>query len=487
VALLLTARDAHAKPDMPRLLIRNIDWVVTVDRDRRLIADGAIAIVDDRIEAVGKSSEIESRFSADEVIDGRSRIAFPGFVDCTVATVQQLGRGLGDRCDAPVYRLERTLSYESALTSEDALCASRASQLEMMRAGTTTFVDSGSRFPAEVAAAAAASGLRALVPRACADVFDTFLGSFPDTAARESLGETIEQARRAIESVRQVGSGRVRPAVALPWLAACSDELLRAVAVLAREANVAAVASAGMSRDDAVASRREHGCTEIARLHAAGLVGPNTIISHASFASPRDMAVLAERCANVVCCPSMSHRLGTGALEFGRYPELLEFGANVTLGSGSPMASNFSDIVRQIFLYCGGNKSLRLDATIASPESALEMATIRGAATLGLAHDIGSLEAGKKADIAMFRAVATDWIPLINPLANLTFSTRGGADTVIVDGKVLLAGGHVRAFDEGRILQECQTRAEAIAARSGLARFGRPMWTILAASPKQIR
>jgi 5-methylthioadenosine/S-adenosylhomocysteine deaminase len=142
------------------------------------------------------------------------------------------------------------------------------------------------------------------------------------------------------------------------------------------------------------------------------------------------------------------------------------------------MASNFSDIVRQIFLYCGSNKSLRLDATIASPESAVEMATIRGAAAMGLEREIGSLEAGKKADIAMFHTVASDWIPLINPLANLAFSTRGGADTVIVDGKVLLAGGTLRVLDQDRILRESQQRAEAIAERSGLERFGRPAWSI---------
>jgi 5-methylthioadenosine/S-adenosylhomocysteine deaminase len=415
-------------------------------------------------------------------IDGRHKLAFPGFVDATVSTVQYLGRGLGDACDAPVYRLERALVYEGALTREDALCAARACQLEMIRSGTTAFVDSGSRFPVEVATAAAESGLRALAARSCADVFDTFLGPFPEPVAHETADEAIAHTRRAIEDIRALGNDRVRPAIALPWLAACSDELCNAAAALMRDLDVRLVAGAGLSRDDAVAARREHRKTEIARLHDSGLIGSGTIISHASWASPRDMAVLSEARANIVCCPSMSHRLGTGALEFGRYPELLEFGVNVALGSGSPMASNFSDIVRQIFLYCGSNKSLRLDATIASPESALEMATIRGAAALGLAREIGSLEAGKKADIVMFKAVATDWVPLINPLANLTFSTRGGADTVIVDGKTLLSDGKMRALDEDHILRQAQESAQAIAERSGLARFGRPAWTVLPAA-----
>ena len=135
----------------------------------------------------------------------------------------------------------------------------------------------------------------------------------------------------------------------------------------------------------------------------------------------------------------MSHRLGTGSLEFGRYPELLAFGVNVTLGSGSAMASNYIDVARQLYLFAGGAKTYRLDATSVPPETALEMATIRGAAAIGLEREIGSLEAGKKADITMFRMLAADWAPVINPVANLVFSSRGGAHTVLVDGNVLLA------------------------------------------------
>src|SRR5271165_6134034 len=114
------------------------------------------------------------------------------------------------------------------------------------------------------------------------------------------------------------------------------------------------IAGAGCSRDDAVGSRLQYGRTEIERLRDAGLLGAATIVSHAGWTSPTDMVALRDSASNVACCPSMSHRLGTGSLEFGRYPELLAFGVNVTLGSGSPMASNYVDIARQLFLFSGG-------------------------------------------------------------------------------------------------------------------------------------
>jgi 5-methylthioadenosine/S-adenosylhomocysteine deaminase len=228
-----------------------------------------------------------------------------------------------------------------------------------------------------------------------------------------------------------------------------------------------------------VGSRLQYGRTETERLRDAGLMGPSTIVSHAGWTSPTDMVALRDTRSNVACCPSMSHRLGTGSLEFGRYPELLAFGVNVTLGSGSPMASNYVDIARQLYLFSGGNKSFRVDATVTPPETALEMATIHGARAIGLDKEIGSLEVGKKADIAMFRVHASDWVPLINPIANLVFSSRGGAHTVIVDGEVLLAAGQAKRLGAVSVLAECQQRAEALMTRSGLATYCAPQWPVV--------
>ena len=426
-----------------------------------MIADGAIAISGDRIEAVEKSSTLENAFAADEIMNGRGLIAIPGLIDTNVATVQQLGRGAADLCDIPKFVLERVFAYEAVLSPDDARAATCACQLEMIRSGTTCFADTGSRFPEIVADAAVETGLRAMVPRACYDEYDTFMGSFPAAFARESTEETCRHAVSAIAAVRDVCCDRIQAAVALPWLAAASDALCNEMAKIAQAENVRVIVAAGRSRDDAVASRRQYSCTEVDRLLNAGLLSPTSIIAHAGWTSPDDLAAIKNNDANVACCPSTSHRLGTGSLEFGRYPELLAFGVNVTLGSGSAMASNYIDVARQLYLFAGGSKSYRLDATIVPPEAALEMATIRAAAALGLAKEIGSLEAGKKADITLFNMVSADWAPVINPIANFVFSSRGGAHTVIVDGRDLMAAGRVCSLDEELILQESQLRAEA--------------------------
>src|ERR1700730_17144348 len=143
---------------MMRRLIKHIDWVVTLDAERRMIANGAIAIADSRIELIGKSDEVENRFQADETIDGRTLIAIPGLIDTSVATVAQLGRGVADFCDIPKFMLERILPYEAAPSADDAAIATRACQLEMIRSGTTCFVDAGSRYPEVVAGVASETG-----------------------------------------------------------------------------------------------------------------------------------------------------------------------------------------------------------------------------------------------------------------------------------------------------------------------------------------
>jgi 5-methylthioadenosine/S-adenosylhomocysteine deaminase len=464
---------------LKKRLIRNIDWIITVDAQRRMLTDGAIAIAGDRIDAVDKSATLQSRFEADEVIDGRGLIAIPGLIDTYVATLQQLGRGGADSCDLPKFMLERTLPYEAAMTADDAVLAARMCQLEMIHSGITCFADSGSRFPLTIAAIAAESGLRALLPLACYDVYDTFMGSFPKQWEQESITRVIDCAAETVDDIVSKRNPRIRPAISLPWLAAASDDLLRQVAALTRAKGVPAIAGAARSRDDAVASRRQHSRTEIARLDNAGLLRSGTVVGHAGWTSPVDLVKIKESGSSVACCPSSSQRLGTGALELGRYPELLAFGVNVTLGSGSAMASNYIDIARQLYLFSGGGKSYRLDATVIPPEVVLEMATVRAAQALGLTSDIGSLKPGMKADIAMFNLVSADWAPVINPIANLVFSSRGGAHTVIIDGEIVMSGGVVHTLDEERTLREGQYRATLLSERSGLARFCKPQWCIV--------
>src|SRR6202047_4992604 len=162
---------------MPRLVITNIDYLVTVDPSRRIIRNGALVMQNDRIVGVGKSDEFPSN-PDDDVIDGRGKLALPGVFDTHVHNSQQLGRSCGDEAYSGPERLFRRLwPVEAHMDKGDALCAARLAQLEMIRAGTTCFADPGSYFSAETAKAVKESGMRGLIARTVVDVGQSKVGN----------------------------------------------------------------------------------------------------------------------------------------------------------------------------------------------------------------------------------------------------------------------------------------------------------------------
>jgi 5-methylthioadenosine/S-adenosylhomocysteine deaminase len=197
------------------------------------------------------------------------------------------------------------------------------------------------------------------------------------------------------------------------------------------------------------------------------------------WASPKEIRLCVQHDLKISCTPSTGYRLGLGSIEFGRFPEMLEFGVTVALGSDSAMSSNYLDLVREMYLVSGGCKAQRLDPTVLPPETALEMATLNGAKAMMWDSEIGSLEAGKKADVAIFDMRSPEWQPVLNPIANLVYAARGGADTVICDGRILMRDKVVLSIDETQALAEAKQRGARIAERAGLRDRIRPLWPIV--------
>ncbi|MBI3077125.1 MAG: amidohydrolase [Deltaproteobacteria bacterium] len=464
---------------MGTLLIKDADWIVTMDPERRIIRDGAVAIQDDRIVQVAKTSLVEQGFKAETTISARGKLVLPGLVDTHVHNTQHLGRGLADDCDMAKHLLQRLYGYEKALTPEDAYWAALSCQLELIRAGTTCFVDPGSYYPGETARALGQSGMRGVIARTAFDIHETPIGPLP-TAFRETTDAAIERAEEVVTQLNGAHDARAKGWFSLRILSGCSDALCQRITQLADRHRVGVVMHASESRDETVASRIKYGMGDVERMAALGALGPNMLLIHMGWASPREILLAKEHDLKISCSPSTGYRLAMGSMEFGRFPEMLELGITVALGSDGAMSSNFVDIVRQMFLAAGGSKAARLDPTIMPPERVLEMATLNGAKAALWEHDIGSLEPGKKADLAIFETRRPEWRPLLNPIANLVYCAHGGsADTVIIDGKVVMEAGVVKTMDEMATLDECQRRGEAIAARSGLGDLIRPRWPVV--------
>lgn len=466
-----------AEPD--RILIENADWIVTMDPDRRIIRDGAIAIEKDRIVDIGLHRDVASKFKADKTIDARGKFVIPGLIDTHVHVTQQLGRGLADGCDIAIHLLERLYGYESELLHEDAYWAAICAQLEMIRSGTTCFLDPGSYFPEQTAKAIGVSGMRGVVARTAVDIHKTAIGELPQKMFRETRQDAVAKSEEVVKKLHGIHDGRVRAWFSLRLPVACSNELIKEIKALADKYDTGLITHCNESRDEAVASRVTYGMQDVERLHSLDALRSKMVLIHMGWANPKEIMLCKEYDAKISCAPACGHRLAFGSTQFGRFAEMLEMGITVSLSSDAAMSGNFLDIQRQMNLISLGTKTQRLDPSQMPPETVLEMGTIHGAKAALWDDEIGTLEKGKKADIAIFDTRKPDWRPVLNPIANFIYASRGGADTVLCNGRVLMESGQVLSIDETAALKEAQTRGERIATASNLWKKVEPKWPIV--------
>jgi len=188
--------------------------------------------------------------------------------------------------------------------------------------------------------------------------------------------------------------------------------------------------------------------------------------------------VMAARHVSVAHCPTTALKVSYGVTQIGKFPEMVQRGINVSIGTDGNNASNYHDMMRATYLVAGLFKDARTDPQMFPAEKAYEMATLGGARTMLLQDQIGSLEVGKRADIVLHDTDRPEWRPLLNVINQLVWSADGrGVHTVLVDGRVVVEDYRCTTVDEDRLWADAQQRGEAITARSGLpdkAKF--PTW-----------
>jgi cytosine/adenosine deaminase-related metal-dependent hydrolase len=183
-----------------------------------------------------------------------------------------------------------------------------------------------------------------------------------------------------------------------------------------------------------------------------------------------DIALLARRGVKVSHCPTAGLKHTKGLAAHGRFVEMLDAGVCVSLGGDSGNGSNHFDMLRLMYLVATLYKDARLDVAVMPPERALEMATIRGAEALGLDGTIGSIEAGKRADLVLYDLDTPEWRPLLNPVNNLVYAATGASvRTVLIDGRVVLDEGHLTTLNERVVFERAEALARQQIARAGLA------------------
>ena len=217
-------------------------------------------------------------------------------------------------------------------------------------------------------------------------------------------------------------------------------------------------------------SLREHGMRPVEYLDSLGILGENVLLSHVIGVDDAEMDVMARTGATTVMCPSQTLKQATGITKIGKLPELLERGISVGLGTDAPNNSNLMETMRAMYLVAVIYKDGRQDMSMIPPETALELATIGGAAAFGMADELGSIEVGKKADMVLFDTRRPEWRTLFNPVNNLVYNADGrSVHTVLVDGRVVIENYKPTFVDEWDLIQRLQSIGEKVLAKTGVS------------------
>lgn len=453
-------------PQKADLVVRN-GYVLTMDPQRRVIPGGSVAIRGRTIVGVAPDADIAQDFVAQRTIDASGAPVHPGLVECHMHASFQTYRGvIPDHIpeDEVFDAIERV--FYNCVTDEEEFLAVALACLEMIRNGTTCFLEAGTILTPDAGAQAAELvGIRAVLgdpfiwdnPTGLAQGNET-----PDDGPMRVKGAIHRAPRDREEALAVLGQELRRNAdpdalvtghVALLGLGTATEELLLEAKRLADAAGVVLNMHHAYSPADTAADRERYGRDPLLHLAEVGVLGRNVTLGHCNYVTDDEARVLIDRGASIAWAPAASMMWGHGGTIHGRHAELWRRGANIALGSDSANWSNDFDLFRQANLAILTARESHEDRTYLLAEDGLEMATIAGARACGLEDRIGSLEVGKRADIVIHTLKRPELLPLTDLVRNLMYSARSkSVDTVIVDGTVILAGGQFECIDEVDIL-----------------------------------
>ncbi len=438
--------------------------VITVDEQRRILRDGAIAIDGGRILAVGPTPEVTREYTGRQTLDARGKTVTPGLVDAHVHLSHQLHRSILPDTRPEEAEHDHWLPYWLNLTQADARLSALLASAEMALNGTTLFCDMSGRYTGELQAEAVeAVGLRGTVSEICWDV-----PPHPEVA----IGGTdacLERLASLIDRLPFREAGSTWAAVTLSGMGKATDDLVVGASAIAREHGLPLhMHQSFADADTAEFAKRCDGLTTVAHLERLGVTGPDLTLVHMIRTDPQEVPILAATGTNVVHCPGASGRWGLGSSRTGQVPEMLAAGVNVALGCDSANYSDALDITQQMYLAATMHREARGGTPHVSAEQAVEMATINGATALGVGHLAGSLAVGRWADLVIHDGSRPEWRPGFDPVTTFVYSARSrGIETVVVGGKVIVADGRLTTIDIDALLSEAQGAAEGLLDRMG--------------------
>lgn len=428
------------KAKEPASLILTGKYLVTMDGSMTVIEDGGIAIAGDTIRETGKARDILDKYKGSEILVEEHGLIMPGLINVHTHAAMSCFRGLADDLPLMQWLQDYIFPVEATLTPELVYHSTLLSICEMIKSGTTSFCDMY-LFAADVARAAEISGMRAWVGEVLYD--------FPSP----NYGD-LDNGFVYVEKLFQhyTGHSLITPTVDPHAVYTCSPGLLSRLGEVADQKNALYVIHLAENREEVDTCLERYGRTPVMHLEKLGLLNDRVVADHCVMLTDEEIDLMAERGVKIAHCPESNMKLASGIAPVDR---MLAAGVTVGLGTDGSASNNDVDMFGEMDTAAKIHKVNRLDPTVIDAATAVRMATTRGADVLGAGGYLGSLEAGKKADLILIDLDKPHLTPIYNPLSHLVYAVRG-ADVkhTVINGRVVMRGRELTTLDEQSILEK---------------------------------
>jgi 5-methylthioadenosine/S-adenosylhomocysteine deaminase len=436
-----------AQPARRRVsLIVSGGTVITQNAAHRVFAPGALAIDGTDIVDVDTPAAIASKYQAAETVDARDQLVLPGLINTHTHAPMVMYRGLADDLALMDWLQKYIFPAEAKTVSPELVrVGTRLAAVEMIESGTTAFVDMY-YFEEEIAKATVEAGLRGVLG-------ETII-QFP-VADAKTPAEGLARAERFIKEFKD--NGLVVPAVAPHALYTNDKASLVASAELARKYGVPIVIHFAETEDEVRVAREQYQMTPTAFLDSIGLLGATTIGAHGVWVNDADIAILKRTATGVAHNPESNMKLASGAAPVTKY---LAAGVKLGLGTDGAASNNDLDMFEAMRQASFLAKHSTHDPTAVKAQDALDMATMGGARVIGMERLLGSLEAGKRADVITVSTRSARETPMYDPVSHLVYVTKGDdVLNTIVNGKILMRDRQLKTLDRATVIADANRLA----------------------------
>jgi len=445
-------------------ILINCSYIITMDKERKIIPQGSIGIKDGCIENVGRK-EVSPK--AKKIIEGENLVAIPGLINCHTHVYQALIEGIGYDMHFSPWNIQYLLPLVSHIGPEHSRASAELAALEMIKSGTTTFSDHWYLHTDfsnidEVARVFHQSGLR----NHCVFGFlnESFAGWKKDTDTEMVKSEEalIDTARNFIKKWHR--KGRTIVALGPGSTEDVSRDFFKKIVVFAKEMDVSVVTHIAGWIEIVSNSLKKYKMRDLEYAHSLGFTGKRAIVIHGVWLSNDEIKIIADTETKVVHNPVANMHLGYGIAPI---TEMLSRG--VTVGLGTDGAASYTYDMFEIGKTAAMLQKVKnLDAEAVTAEKVLEMLTIEGAKVLGMDSFTGSIEKGKRADIILLDFHNPNLMLGGKPVPKIVYSAKGSdVVTSIIDGKVVMENRKVLTIDEESALRSAKKMQDDLIKKAG--------------------